>query len=71
MPVFFIVDVEEVLAKYPEQCFYSNGNMQKSRTKAFKIIENPHHINATGIYDWRDKEARQQEFLVEDELDLS
>lgn len=71
MPVFFIVDVEEVLAKYPEQCFYSNGNMQKSRTKAFKIIENPHNINATGIYDWRDKEARQQEFLVEDELDLS
>ena len=27
MPVFFVIDVEELLAKVPDKCFYSNGNM--------------------------------------------
>lgn len=71
MPVFFVIDVEELLTKYPDKCFYSNGNMQKMSTKAFKVIEDPRHIRAAEIYNYRNKEERQQEFLIEDELDIS
>jgi len=71
MPVFFIVDVEELLTKYPEKCYYSNGNMQKRSTKSFRIIDDPHKIQADEIYNKSNKEAKQQEFLFEDELDLS
>lgn len=71
MPVFFVIDIEELLAKYPDKCYYSNGNMQKSSTKAFKVVDDPHHINATEIYNKYNKEARQQEFLVQNEVDLS
>lgn len=71
MPVFFIVNVEELLTKFPDKCFYSNGNMQKSSTKAFKIVEDPYKIQADEIYYKYNKDARQQEFLFEDELDLS
>lgn len=71
MPVFFIVDVEELLTKFPEKCFYSNGNMQKRSTKAFKVVDDPHKILADEIYNKSNKDAKQQEFLFEDELDLS
>lgn len=71
MPVFFIVDVEEILSKFPDLCFYSNGNMQSQSTRCFQVVENPHHLNADGIYDRNNKNARQQEFLVQDELDIS
>lgn len=71
MPVFFVIDVEELLAKAADKCYYSNGNMQKRSTKAYKVIEDPHHINADEIYNKFNKDARQQEFLVKDEVDLS
>lgn len=71
MPVFFVIDVEELLTKFPDKCFYSNGNMQKRSTKAFKVIDDPHKIQADEIFSRYNKDARQQEFLVEDELDLS
>ncbi len=71
MPVFFVIDVEELLAKYPDKCYYSNGNMQKSSTRAFKVVDDPHHISADEIYNIYNKDARQQEFLVQDEVDLS
>lgn len=69
MPVFFVIDIEELLTKYPDKCYYSNGNMQKRNTRAFKVIDDPDHIDGHGVYT-RDKDARQQEFLFEDELDL-
>lgn len=71
MPIFFIVDIEELLTKFPNKCYYSNGNMQKCSTRAFKVIEDPHRINAEDIYDEYNKDARQQEFLFDDELDLT
>lgn len=70
MPVFFVIDIEELLAKVPDKCYYSNGNMQKRSTKAYKVIDDPHHINADEIYNKYNKEARQQEFLVKDGIDL-
>jgi hypothetical protein len=70
MPVFFVIDVEELLAKVPDKCFYSSGNMQKSSTRAYKVVDDPSHINAREIFNKYNKEARQQEFLVQDEVDL-
>ena len=71
MPVFFVIDVEELLAKALDKCYYSNGNMQKSATKAYKVVEDPHHISGAEVYNKYNKDARQQEFLVKDEVDLS
>lgn len=71
MPVFFVIDVEELLAKAPDMCYYSNGNMQKRSTRAYKVVDDPHHIQADEIYNKYNKDARQQEFLVKDEVDLS
>lgn len=73
MPVFFIFDVEELLMAMPEKCYYSNGNMQKDSSRCFKVIEEPNRIKAREIYinssDTFDE--RQQEFLVDGELDFS
>jgi len=73
LPVFFIFDVEEILMKFPQSCYYSNGNMQKDASMCFKVIENPNRIKAKEIYknsiDTFDE--RQQEFLIETELDFS
>lgn len=71
LPVFFVFDVEELLTTMPEKCYYSNGNMQKDGTSYFKVIDNPNEIDASGVYDEYNKDARQQEFLIIDELDFS
>lgn len=71
MPVFFVVDIEELLAKFPEDCYYSTGNMQKQSSQAYRVIDNPNHLLADEIYDNYNKDAKQQEFLVKDFLDLS
>lgn len=73
LPVFFVFDVEEILLKMPSLCFYSNGNMQKDSSKSFKVIEAPEYIRARAIYNdsWSTKEERQQEFLIDGELDFS
>lgn len=73
LPVFFVFDVEEILLKMPSLCFYSNGNMQKDSSKSFKVIEAPEYIRTRGIYinSWETKNERQQEFLIEGELDFS
>lgn len=73
LPVFFVFDVEEILLKMPSLCFYSNGNMQKDSSKSFKVIETPEYIRARAIYNdsWSTQEERQQEFLIEGELDFS
>jgi hypothetical protein len=73
MPVFFVFDIEELLAIFPDKCYYSTGNMQKDSTRYYKVIEDPTHIKAKEIYrnSWDTKAERQQEFLVEGELDFS
>lgn len=71
MPVFFVFDLEDAISTFPDKCYYSNGNMQKSSTSSFKVIDEPDMIDGYGVYDDYDKDAKQQEFLVEGELDLS
>lgn len=73
LPVFFVFDVEEILLKMPSLCFYSNGNMQKDSSKSFMVIEAPEYIRTRGIYinSRETMNERQQEFLIDGELDFS
>lgn len=73
MPVFFVFDIEELLMTIPEKCYYSIGNMQKDASRCYRIIDDPSRIKAREIYiDSRDTfNERQQEFLVDGELDFS
>lgn len=73
LPVFFVFDVEELLMTMPDKCYYSTGNMQKDSAKSFKVIEEPNRIKAREIYiNSSDTfNERQQEFLIEGELDFS
>lgn len=71
MPVFFVFDLEEAISLFPDKCYYSNGNMQKDSTTFYKVIEDPSMIDGDGVYDQYNKNAKQQEFLVDGELDLS
>lgn len=73
MPVFLIFDVEEILMAMPDKCYYSNGNMQKDASRSFKVIDNPNMIRAKEIYinSPYTKDERQQEFLIDGELDFS
>ena len=73
MPVFFIFDVEELLMAMPDKCYYSNGNMQKDSSRCFKVIEEPNRIKAKEIYinSYDTFDERQQEFLVDGEVDFS
>ena len=75
MPVFFKFDLQEVLTKYPTLCCYSNGNLQASWTRIFKVMDDPANIDALHLYSKdhnklvRDK--KQQEFLIKSEFDFS
>jgi len=73
MPVFFIFDIEEILMLMPNKCWYSTGNMQKDFSRHFKVIDNPSAIKAHEIYGdiYKNFVERQQEFLIEGELDFS
>ncbi len=72
LPVFFVFDIEELLMTMPEKCFYSNGNMQKDSSKYFQVTVDPTRIKAKEIFKRAgNKEEKQQEFLVEGEVDLS
>ena len=73
LPVFFIFDIEEILSVMPDLCYYSNGNMQKDSSRCFKVIEDPNRIKAKEIYinSYDTFDERQQEFLIEGELDFS
>ena len=57
----------------PDKCYYSTGNMQKDSSRCFKVIEEPDRIKAKEIYinSFETFDERQQEFLVDDELDFS
>lgn len=73
LPVFFVFDVEEILSAFPDLCYYSNGNMQCDAARVFKVVEEPNMIKAQEIFinSFDTKSERQQEFLVDGELDFS
>lgn len=75
MPVFFKFDLQEVLAKHPDLCYYSTGNMQTGWARVYKVIDDPDNIDPVLLYSngWSKgvQEKKQQEFLVKNEFDFS
>lgn len=76
MPVFFKFDLQEVLSKHTNTCYYSTGNLQTNWANVYKIVDDPCCIDAVHLYsrDNYDKVVRdkkQQEFLVKNEFDFS
>lgn len=77
MPVFFKFSLEEVIAKMPDVCYYSTGNMQTNRAEVIKVTDNPNRLNVQDLYSTvKDgvevyKQYSQQEFLVLNEFDFS
>lgn len=68
MPVFFKFDLQEVLAKHSNLCYYSTGNLQTNWARIYKVIDDPHNIDAVHLYSsqWSREvqEKKQQEFLI-------
>ena len=75
MPVFFRFDLQEILTKNAENCYYSTGNMQTSWASVYKVLEEPNNIDYLNLYStgWSKEvqEKKQQEFLVKNEFDFS
>ena len=76
MPVFFKFDLQEVLAKRANLCFYSTGNLQTTWANVYKVIDDPYNIDAVHLYSHNNydkvvRDKRQQEFLVKNEFDFS
>ena len=77
MPVFFKFDLEEVISKMQDKCYYSTGNMQTNWANVLKITNEPNGLNTKYVYSTIEdgleyyKEFSQQEFLVLDEFDFS
>lgn len=68
LPVFFEFDICEIIAKMPEKCYYSNGNLQTNFASVYKIDVDPTRIRTKYLYydisdaftmvNWRDDNAR-------------
>lgn len=76
MPVFFKFDLQEVLAKYSNMCYYSTGNLQTNWAHIYKITDDPNNIDCVHLYSRNNKEKvvrekKQQEFLIKNEFDFS
>ncbi len=79
VPIFFKIKIEEVLDKFSENCFVSNGNLRwYPRTQignSYDFLRSFDFINLYKSYAecgrWAFLSASQQEFVVKDELDLS
>lgn len=50
MPVFFEFDIREIVAKYPEKCYYSTGNLQTNAASVLKITETPDRLRLEYLY---------------------
>lgn len=50
IPVFFRFDLEEVLAKMPDICWYSDRNMQSNNPRIFKVLDNPDSLGIDYLY---------------------
>ena len=51
VPVFFRFDIEEVLSKMPDSCFYSDRNMQSNNPHVYKVTENAESLCVDYLYD--------------------
>lgn len=76
MPVFFKFDLQEVLTKRANLCFYSTGNLQTNWAKVYRIIDDPYKIDAAHLYSQDNydevvRNKKQQEFLIKNEFDFS
>ena len=58
VPVFFKFDLEEVLAKIPEQCYYSDRNMQSDSPNVYKVAETPECLGIKYLYSTMDDAFR-------------
>lgn len=77
IPVFFEFDLQEVLTKMPDKCFYSTGNLQADASRIIKVQDDPSRLNIDNLYlesSWRNfdlyKQYSQQEFLVKGEFNF-
>lgn len=50
VPVFFKFDIDEVLAKIPEKCYYSDRNMQSDDPNVYQIIVKPESLGLEYLY---------------------
>ena len=50
MPVFFEFDIQEIIAKMPEKCYYSSGNLQTNFASVYKVDDNPNKIRTEYLY---------------------
>lgn len=50
IPVFFRFDLEEVLSAMPNQCFYSDRNMQSNCPNVYSVIKQPSHLGVAYLY---------------------
>ena len=50
VPIFFKFDMDEVLAKIPEKCYYSDRNMQSDNPNVYKIIDRPESLGLEYLY---------------------
>lgn len=79
VPIFFQFDLNEVLEKFEDKCFVSNGNLRHyPRTNIGNYYEFLKKFNFTELYSKFGEcdqriflNASQQEFVVKDELDFS
>ena len=50
VPVFFRFDLEEVLTLIPEQCYYSDRNMQSNAPNVYKVLDAPNNLSVRYLY---------------------
>lgn len=50
MPIFFEFDLQEIIAKKANKCYYSSGNLQTNFASVFKVDDNPNEIRTDYLY---------------------
>lgn len=50
MPVFFEFDIREIIAKMPDKCYYSSGNLQTNFASIYKVDSEPSMIRTSYLY---------------------
>lgn len=50
MPVFFEFDIREIIAKMPDKCYYSSGNLQTNSASVYKVDSEPSMIRTRYLY---------------------
>lgn len=50
MPVFFEFDIREIIAKMPDKCYYSSGNLQTNFASVYKVDDEPTQIRTKFLY---------------------